>query len=271
MKARKKSLLMLGLVLALLLAVVGSTVLLARVEPGFYKKASFPADEKERVKMTGACNGEFTKLISYFNEGQDGDVVFEAAWINNFFKENFESKETETNTRVVAREDAEALARQGISDPRISFDKDRLCLGFRYKNAFISTVISIEMRIWLVDTDINTFAVEILNRRAGALPFPTQALLEEMSTMARKRKIEVNWYRHDGHPVALLRVQSNGARPTAKFDRFNLEPGKLNLRLVANEPATAAAPGQAQNRPPRTPLPPEFDLKTLGPQASPTP
>lgn len=145
----------------------------------------------------------------------------------------------------------------------MGFDKDRLRLAFRYRNFFMTTIISLEMRIWLVPTETNMFAVEILNRRAGALPFPTQALLEEVSALARKRKIEVTWYRRQGHPVALLRVQSNSLRPTAKFQRFDLQPGKLTLGVVPNEPAG----GQVQNlRPPQVPVPP--DRKALTQQAN---
>jgi hypothetical protein len=271
---RKKSLIVFGLVLTVLLAVLGSVWLLLRHEPAFYRSAAPPNKDERRMKESAS---KFLNVVlqlgkSFTVEGEDNaNISIDAEWINSFLKQEF----------LAGGEETKGLERQGISEPRVSFDKDRMLLGFRYRNFFMTTVITLEMRIWLVPSEINTFAIEILNRRAGALPFPTQALLEEISTTARRRKFEVNWYRHEGHQVALVRVQSNGPRPSAKFDRIELEPGKMTLSIVANElagqaqnlprpPAANASAGseQARDRPAALP---GFDPKMLRQQASPTP
>ena len=108
-------------------------------------------------------------------------------------------------------------------------DKDRLRLGFRYTNSLISTVVSLELRIWVVPKENNLFAVEILNRNVGAIPFSAQALQDEIATLARGRKLEVKWYRHEGHPVALLRVQNSPNLSPAWVNRIDMQTGKLTI------------------------------------------
>jgi len=258
MVRRKKSLLMLGLLLAMLLTTLTTLWALSRHVPDFYRQADVPAGGK-RVDFAQMFIGKATDLINTFKEEGDGkSITLFADEINAFFEED------------LWRQDAEELEKQGISHPRVCFDSDRIRLAFRYKNFFMNSIISLEMRIWLVPTEMNTFAVEIVKRRAGAMPFPTQALLEEISTMARRRKVEVDWYQHQGNPVALIRVQPDSPRPPMKFVRIDSQPaangksGSLTLVIVPNE---VAVPGQAQSRPTRSTLPAGIDRKALIQQA----
>lgn len=266
--SRRKSFLVFVLVLGSLFLVLGVVWLLLRHEPAFYRGAAPPESEEKRIGPAASLWNAQEQLKNCFKEDGEPNAVIpiEAKWINCALKQMF----------TASGQEAGGLARQGISEPRIGFDKDRVHLGFRYRNFFMTSIISLDMRIWLVPNEINTFAIEILNRRAGALPFPTQALLEEISTTVRKHKFDVNWYRHDGHPVALVRVQRDGPRPAARFDRIDFEPGKMTLSIVANEsgagqvlapprPRGGSEPAndvEAQNRP---------DPKMLHQQASPTP
>ena len=58
---------------------------------------------------------------------------------------------------------------------------------------------------------------------AGLVPFTAQWLLERISEVARNNDIEVNWYRHEGYPVALIRFQADQARPTLQFKAVQFE------------------------------------------------
>ena len=135
--------------------------------------------------------------------------------------------------------DAEEYQKWGISSPRVCIDKDRLRLGFRYTNSILSTVVSLDMRIWVVPHKNNVFAFEILNRNVGAMPISAQSLQEQIASLARGRKLDVTWYRHDGHPVALLRVGNSAESPQAWVNRIDMQPGKLTIGVKPLEMSNA--------------------------------
>ena len=58
---------------------------------------------------------------------------------------------------------------KGFHSPRVAIDGDRLKLGFRYGEGFWSTVVSVELRVWLVADEVNLMAVEVCDLRAGRL------------------------------------------------------------------------------------------------------
>ncbi|MFO0841243.1 MAG: hypothetical protein U0797_02445 [Gemmataceae bacterium] len=131
----------------------------------------------------------------------------------------------------------------GVSEPRVIFDDDRLQLAFRYRSRLINTVVSISARVWLPKAETNVVAVQLQGVRAGALPFTAQWLLERVSDSARQNGIEVNWYRHEGHPVALLRFQADQARPTLQLTAIQIEHGKITIHgRSAEERAALASP-----------------------------
>ena len=65
------------------------------------------------------------------------------------------------------------------------------------------------------------------------MPISAQSLQEEISALARSRKLEVTWYRHEGHPVALLaRAGFAESSRSAWVNRIDMEPGKLTIGIV---------------------------------------
>jgi hypothetical protein len=100
-------------------------------------------------------------------------------------------------------------------------------LAFRYGTAFWSTVISIDLHIWLVAKEANVVALEFQGMHAGGLPISSQSLLERASETARRYDIDPTWYRHNGHPVLLLRFQAGRSRPTFQLEQLALHQGML--------------------------------------------
>jgi hypothetical protein len=119
---------------------------------------------------------------------------------------------------------------EGIGQPRLRFDQDRLQLGFRCGRGAWSTVITVELRVWLPAGQTNAMALELVGLHAGALPVKAQSTLERIAQAARENGIEVTWYRHNGHPVALLRFQADLPRPTIELQAVNLEQGSIMIR-----------------------------------------
>src|SRR4029077_19716374 len=116
---------------------------------------------------------------------------------------------------------------EGIAQPRLVFDKERVHLAFRYGRGLFSTVVSIDLRVWLVPKEQNVIALEVEGFRAGALPIATKSLLEKVAEVARAKGVSVNWYRDKGtgHAVAILRFQEDQPRPTFLLEAVELNPG----------------------------------------------
>ncbi len=129
------------------------------------------------------------------------------------------------------RQDSPESLPEGISDPRIAFDHDRIRLAFRYGSGLFSTVISIDLRIWLTAQERNVLVVELERFRAGALPISSRTLLEKISEAGRPRGIGVAWYRNHqtGHPVAVLRFQDDQPKPTMEFIAVQPEAGTITI------------------------------------------
>ena len=89
--------------------------------------------------------------------------------------------------------------------------------------------MSLEVKAWKVPGQINTLAVEIVSLQAGSLPLSTGVILEDISEAVRRWNVEVTWFRHDSHPVAILRFQADQSRPTFQFDGVVLNDGKLTI------------------------------------------
>src|SRR5262249_39124403 len=70
------------------------------------------------------------------------------------------------------------LLPKGISDPRIAVEANRIRLGFRYGSEPWSTIISIDMRVWLATTEVNVVALELQGVHPGALSGSAPSLLE---------------------------------------------------------------------------------------------
>jgi hypothetical protein len=207
-----------GLVLA---ALVAASAVIIKHEPHFYR-AGHAAPGAERKQLSIKFVNDFAQLlIAKFDKDEWHFKVTEAE-INSFFEEDF-----------VKYGEAEKLRELGISEPRVAFDDGRVRFGFRYGTGWFSTVLSYELRVWAVPKETNLLAVEIVGRRAGALPISCQSLLTELSEMATQHNIEVTPYRHEGHTVAVLRLQADQPRPTMRIKYLHISPEELTFAASA--------------------------------------
>jgi hypothetical protein len=146
------------------------------------------------------------------------EVTFSADQINAFFQSDAYFNAGGDDNLV-----------DGFHAPRVKIENGRMWIGARYESGATSTVLSIEVRLWKVAEELNTLALEIVSFHAGGLPLPTGMLLDRLSEAARREKIDISWYRQDGHPVAIMRFQSDLSRPTFQFNRVELTDGKLTF------------------------------------------
>ena len=229
---RKRPVVILGLTVLLLAGIAGGVIAALKHEPSFYQRCAMEPGET-RKQQSEQFMKQFWKLINRIIDGRgQWSFHFTEAQTNCYFEEDF-----------VRLGDAEALAKLGVRSPRVHFDKDTMRVAFRYGSGIWSTVLTYEVRVWLVPKEVNTLAVEILQRKAGGLPIAAQSLLNDFKELARNKNIDVTWYRHDGNPVALIRFPNSRTRPNAQLLRFEVANGQLVIEGQSFEHAQQSMAG----------------------------
>jgi hypothetical protein len=207
--------------------VLMALIVLVRHEPAFYHRAEV-APGKIRQEMSAAFTGRFASLCNNWQEGRgEWEVTFTEQQINSYFVEDF----------IKGHNMAEVLSPHGVTEPRIAIENDKLRLAFRYGRPPWSTIISYDLKLWVAPNDLNVVCVEFLGRHAGALPIATQALLNEISEVARRNGFEVTWHRHQGNPVAVVRIQQgNRAHAPPRLRRLEVKQGWMTIGGVSQVP-----------------------------------
>jgi hypothetical protein len=230
--SRRSVLLATGVLLLLSACAAAAAAVLVRHEPAFYVRAAQPAGAA-RKKQSNDFYTQFCALKSNMDATREWAAQFTEDQVNSYLQEGFRTSGVE-----------ELMLPDGISDPRVAIEADRLRLGFRYGSGLWSTVVTIDLRVWVAKGEPNVVGLELQGMQAGALPISAQSLLEHVSEAARRQNVEVTWYRYDGNPVALLRFQSRRSRATVQLQQLELQPGKLMIQGHSIDPgaARAAAP-----------------------------
>ena len=86
-------------------------------------------------------------------------------------------------------------------------------------------------------------ALELCDFRAGALPLGTRSLIDFITEAARRQNIDVTWFRHGGHPVAMLQLQANQSRSTFQLRRLEVHDGRLDIASSPTTRESAPPPG----------------------------
>lgn len=202
---------------------------LAKREPAFYAETPQPDDWDSRERSARLM----TRVQDLKNDirslkAEWGDT-FTADDLNCFFAENFG-----------ASSGLRAALPAGLHSPRVAIDGDRVKLGFRYGEGFWSTVVWVEVKVWLVADEPNLVAVEVCDLRTGSLPVGAQSLLDAVAEAAREKNVEVTWYRSGGNPVGLFRFYADQPQPASQILTLEVADGKV---VVAGRsyPGTVAA------------------------------
>ena len=242
--SRKSFLLGLALLAVLGGGVAGVLALLVLHVPEDYLKTALPPGQ-ERLQHSQEFEAKCMSLINGMKNDRVWQEKFTDAQINSFFDEDFLRSGL-----------SDQFLPHGISNPRVSITPERVRLAFRYgTEAWCSTVVTLDFRVWLCPQETNVVALELQALRAGSLPITAQSLLERISEVARRQDIEVTWYRRNGNPVALLHFQATQPRPTVRLERLELSEGQL----VIGGRSAEAAPLRAMLGVPDAPLKPAAD------------
>jgi hypothetical protein len=209
------------------LLLIGTTVFASLVlhEPDAYRQMPVPSGP-ERQNLSGEFYSSVWHMMDSVRNPNDDQwgAILTTDQINSYFEEDFQRAKP-------------FRLPENIHSPRVQIEPGRLRLAFRYGQGFWSTVVTLDLNAWLVANEPNSVAVEVLGLHAGALPCSTQSLLERVADYARNWNLEVTWYRYNGHPVALLRFQSDQPNPAVMLQRLELQDGKI---LVAGRSSDGA-------------------------------
>ncbi len=203
------------ILLAAASAAFGGLVYSAKKEPPFYSAANHPGDW-DTHERSGKLLTRVMDLQNDIRAKDEWGDTFSADDINAFFIENMGPK-----GRL-----AESLPK-GFHSPRVAIQGDRLFLGVKYREGFWSTVIWLELKVWLVKDQTNVAAVEVCNLKAGGLPFGSQTLLDKIADVARESSIEVTWYRNKSNPVGLFKFFAKQPRLTSQVLTLEAKDGNL--------------------------------------------
>jgi hypothetical protein len=227
---RKRLLISVGLVATFLALVAVGLSLMVRHVPGFYQRAEMPPGD-QRTSLSMQVIAEMSLLADDLKNREPSWVrSFTAEQLNAYFQQDYYLHGGDENLP------------DGFSAPRVKIDDGRIRLGVRYGEGLFRTVLSLELRVWLVPGRVNVLAMEVISLQAGSLPLSTGSLLDYISEAARRENIDITWYRHEGHPVAVMRFQSDLTRPTFQFDQVDLKDGRLTIAGRSTDPVPAVPP-----------------------------
>jgi hypothetical protein len=226
--SRRSFLLGLSVFAVLIVGSLGVTWLLLRYEPRWYAQRRLPTEDQTRKSRE--CS---TRLIELYNATQRPgpfSVSFAEEQFNSYLAEGIHRQGV-----------ADKLLPEGISDPRVAFQEDRVEVAFRYRSGLINTVISVRLKVWLPSSEPNLLVVQLESLKAGLVPISAQWLLEEISESLRNRGTEVTWYRHEGCPAALLRFQADLSKPTLLLRGVELSQDSLTVHGETSEGRVTAS------------------------------
>jgi hypothetical protein len=198
--------------------------------PNFYLQSQVEPGEGRTV-LANQCLRNFTQMIIDRDARQEdwGSNASEAQ-LNSFFEVIFPTLG-----------EGESLRKLGIGAPVVTLEDDHMRLAFRYGSGLFSTVVSYDLKVWLVPKEANTIAVEIVSARAGALPISSQSILQQLSEFGRKQNKKVNLFRHEGHPVAVIGLQAE-QDPHPKWILTTVEVHQNALLIHGKTPEHAMQP-----------------------------
>lgn len=236
MRRRRSFLLAFTVLVGAVSACVCGALYAAKREPEFYAKPACP-DEWDAREKSSRLLTRVQDLKNEIRSRHEWGDTFSADDLNCFFAEN-----------MGANGGFASVLPAKLHSPRVSIEGDRLKLGFKYREGFWSTVVWVELRVWLVAGETNVVAVEVCDLRAGCVPIGSQSILDAVTEAARDSNIEVTWYRHEGNPVGLFRFYADQPNPASQILTLEVKDGRVVVagRSFVDQPVAIATtrPGE---------------------------
>jgi hypothetical protein len=209
------------LIVACLAVVVAGLGTALKQEPAFYMNPAMThpqPDDPTRASET------LTRL-SDLKKAAEGTGPAEPEWGGRFTAEDlnaFFREDPATNNLVEPQ-------LGGLTAPRVSIEGDRLLVAARYGSGFWSTVVSVELRAWVIADEPNLFAIELVSLNAGVLPLTKRWFMERLNTFTNNHTLSISWFRNGDRPVAVCRWMPHQSRPTNLLRTIAIGNGQLEI------------------------------------------
>jgi hypothetical protein len=206
----------------LLLVCVGAVAAglgaLAKQEPEFYTRGGIATPEPDDPYRASDVQTRFSDLRkTVFTEPEWGGT-FTQDDLNAFFRED-----PAMNNLIEPR-------LGGLTAPRVLIEGDRVRFAARYGRGFWSSVVTIEMRAWVIAGEPNLFALELLSLKAGALPLTKQMLMDLFADLFTADNFAtVTWFRNGNNQVAVCRWLPNQSRPSTLLQTLKISDGQIEI------------------------------------------
>jgi hypothetical protein len=210
-----------GAPLLLATGITSALAITVKHEPNFHRQSQVPPGNGRKEKSDEFVRS-FGQMIASIRQ-PDWRCLATEDQINSFFAEG-----------LVRLGEADNLSRLGISSPSVTLEDDQVRLAFRYGRGWFSTILSYDLRIWLIPKESNLIAVQILRARAGALPVPAQTILHHLSEFAARQNYKMTLYRYEGTPVAIIRLQED-PNPTSTLTVLKFSAKGMDVRGTTSE------------------------------------
>lgn len=197
-------------------AIGGVLVALLKQQPGFYTRAEVTAPREDDSRRASELQTRLSELQAEVFAEESWGMQFTQDDVNAFFRQD------PANNNLV-----EPLL--GLTAPRVEFGGDRIRFAARRGSGFWSTVVSVELRAWLIADEPNTVAVEVVSLKAGALPLPERLVMDRVTAFGADNRATVTWFRSNGRPVAVVRWLNNQARPTTLLQTVTVADGSVSV------------------------------------------
>lgn len=209
------------LVVTLLAVAVVAIGWVVKREPEFYAQAAAVAPQANDPAVASDTQTRIGDLVSAVTAPHSTPGEWQASF-------------TSEELNAFLREDADhvMLLRpkwEEFADPRVSIQDDRLLIGGRVGSGLFSTVLSVEVRAWLVNGEPNTMAIELISVRLGGLPWFKRWLMDRMTEFAAKHKADITWYRGAANPVAICRLRADQNQPDLSLTGVSITDGRVTI------------------------------------------
>jgi hypothetical protein len=223
-----------GILACLICGVVGVLIVMVRHEPNWYTNAAVPPGS-ERTQQALECYGLGSEMWTMILNDREWGGKFQARQLNAYIQDGQLEQFFGTD-----------LLPANVSEPRLAFEPDRIRFGFRYGKGIWSTIVSMTFKAWVAQDESSAVVLELESFEAGVLPVSAQSVLDEISRALRQKDVEINWYRHDGHPVAVVRFPGKQQGTTIQLTAIQVKDGQLVVQGRNNDPTLGPfGPGAA--------------------------
>lgn len=206
------------------------TYLATQQVPEFYRQAT-AADGPKEEQASDEMLQRATALVNDARREGRWEAVFSEAQINGWLAVDLEQNHGE-------------LLPAGVSDPRVHIAPDGAVLACRWQEGKVSTVLSLELGIYLADR--GKLAMRIKAARAGDLPLPLDQVVQAVNRSAADLNAPVEWFEADGDPVAAVALPMPSGDEGAKVlvDALELRDGQVYVagRTAAADAVVAGTP-----------------------------